>query len=323
MSGLGGCLAAASLSEARQVPGKIHRIGVLAPGADSFPWLGQALTEGLKERGYVEGQNIEIERYADNDAARLPALAAELVKARVDVIVTTNVPSTRAAAAATRTIPIVFVALALPVELGFVASLARPGGNITGLTWDIAAETLGKQLELLKQVNPAAKTIAAFRNPANLGPQAMATYSTALENAAKLLGVRLRFVDISTPADVDRALEILARERPDGILIGGNAASVQRRKEIAAFSIQHRIPTVHNSRTFVDDGALLSYGPNMADIYRRAGSYIDRILKGSRAGDLPVEQPNKYDLAVNLRTAKAVGWKIPQSIILRADHVIS
>ena len=315
---------APSSSRAQQAPGKVYRIGYLVPGLpNAFPSLGQAFMQGLQERGYVEGQNVEVDRrYAGDQAERFSALAAELVKAGVDVIVTTNVPSTQAAASATRTIPIVFIALALPVELGIVPNLARPGGNITGLSWDVAAETLGKQLELLKQVNPEARTIAAFRNPANLGPQAMTTYTKALEAGAKGLGVRLRLVDVSRPEDVDRALDLLARERPDGLLIGANAASIQRRKEIVAFSVQHRVPTVHNSRVFVDDGALLSYGPNMAAIYRRAALYVDKILKGSRPGDLPVEQPTKFDLVVNLRTAKTVGWTIPQSIIARADDVI-
>lgn len=317
-------LLSAPSAVAQQPPAaKVYRIGYLSPWSADFPSLRQALLQGLQERGYVEGHNIQFElRFAQDKPERLPALAAELVQAGVDLIITPNPPSTLAAAHATRTIPIVFVAVAIPVELGIVDSLARPGANVTGLSWDVAAETLGKQIELLKQINPDARMLAAFRNPDTLGPQGTAIHSKALEASAQALGMKLRFFDVTRPEDVDAILDTLSRERPDGLFVGANSVTIARRTDIFGFAMKHRIPTIHGARSFVDAGGLISYGASLPDIYRRAGVYVDRILRGARPADLPVEQPARFELAVNLKTAKALGVKIPQSIIVRADHVV-
>ena len=302
---------------------KVYRIGYLIPWSAESPSLRQALLQGLQERGYVEGRNIQFERrFAEDKPERLPALAAELVQLGVDIILTPTPPATQAAARATQAVPIVFVGVAIPVELGIVASLARPGGNVTGLTWDVAADTLGKQIELLKQINPEARSLAAFRNPDGLGPAGTAIHSRALEATAQALGMKLRFFDVTRPEEVDGILDVLTRERPDGLFVGANSVTVARRKDILGFAVKQRIPTIHGARFFVDEGGLISYGSNLSDIYRRAGAYIDRVLKGARPADLPVEQPARLELAVNLRTAKALGVKIPQSIIVRADHVV-
>jgi putative ABC transport system substrate-binding protein len=273
----------------------------------------------LRELGYVEGQNLTVEyRWGDGDAARLPALAAELVRLRVDVLVATSNPAILAATQATRSIPIVFTASSDPVATGLVASLAHPGGNVTGLSL-VTPELSGKRLQLLREALPQLTRVALLWDAGHVG---MADRVRETETAARQLGVTLRVEWVQDPAGLDRAFAALAQARPDAFLTTVEPFTVRHRQRIVDFAAQHRLPAMYEEREFVDAGGLMAYGPSLAANYRRAATYMDKLLRGAKPADLPVEQPTKFELVLNLKTAKALGLTIPQSILLRADEVI-
>jgi putative ABC transport system substrate-binding protein len=323
ISALAGGLLAAPLAAEAQPPEKVPRVGYLNPGSPSDP-LSQrrleAFRQGLRDLGYVEGQNIAIEsRWAEGQYDRYPALAADLVRSKVDVIVAQSGAATQAAQQATRTIPIVMSLVNDPVGSGLVASLARPGGNVTGLTI-ISPDLVGKQLQLLKEVVPEVSRVALLRHPDN---PASAAQLREAEAAARALGVRLQTLEARGPQEIDSAFAAMTRERAGALLIIPDAIFVNQRRQIAELAAKRRLPSIYGGTTgYAEAGGLMVYGPNPLDLKRRAATYVDKILKGAKPGDLPVEQPTKFELVINLKTAKALGLTIPQSLLLRADEVI-
>ena len=302
-------------------PKKVARIGFLAPATRTgYQHHTDAFLQGLRELGYVEGQNIVVEyRWADGNFERLPELAAELVRLNVDVIVAAVTQASLAAKNATGTIPIVMVAVANPVDSGLIASLARPGANITG-TSSMTDEVVGKQLELLKETFPKISQVAALWNPANPVFQAIQRRET--EVTARALGLQLHFLEAGGPDDIERAFAAMAKERTKALLVLIDPVFTSNRKRIADLAAKQRLPTVSGIREYVEAGCLIAYGPSFPDMYRRAAYYVDRILKGTKPADLPVEQPTKFELVINLKTAKQIGLTIPQSVLYRADKVI-
>jgi putative tryptophan/tyrosine transport system substrate-binding protein len=305
-----------------QAPAKVFRIGTLVPGSrpPGADWKQRwAFLQGLRELGWVEGQNIAIEdRWADAKTERLPALAAELVRMKVDLILTLSWPAAVAAKQATSTIPIVIVAAGDPVGTGLVVSLAHPGGNITGLG-DLATELSAKRLELLKEAVPTLSRVAVLWNSADGG---MTLRFRQIQVAAVKLGVTVRPLGIQEPGDFEQAFAAMAQERPDALFVIADPLVTSNRKRILDFTAQNRLPAMYEFKSYADDGGLIAYGPSMPDMLRRGAAYVDKILKGARPSDLPVEQPTRFELVVNLKTAKALGLTIPQSILLRADDVI-
>ena len=300
---------------AAQQPRKVYRIGYLTAGSG----VEEVFRQALRQLGYVEGQNIVIEgRFAERKLERLPDLAAELVRLKVDVIVTITTPGAQAAKNATATIPVVMAGSADPVELGLVASLARPGENISGIT-DQAIELIPKRLELLKESVPKASRVAVVWNSAD---RAMTLRYRQVEAAAQALGVRVQPFGVRDPSDFDGAFSAMNRERPDAIFIISDALTTIHRKRVLDFAATNRLPAMYEDNRYVNDGGLMSYGPSFSDMWPRAAYYVDKILKGARPGDLPVEQPTRYYLIINLKTAKALGLRIPQSVLIRADQVI-
>jgi len=303
-----------------QQPKKVARIGYLIAGTFSgqAPYT-EAFRQGLRDLGYIEGQNIGIDyRYAEEKIERQSALAAELVSLKVDVILTPGATATRSAKGATNTIPIVMAQDPDPVGNGFVASLARPGGNITGLS-SLVAELGGKRLELLKEVVPRLSRVAVLgtsTNPANV-QQLRQT-----ELAAKAIGVRLQFLDVRGPKDIETAFREARKERADAVLLLGGPFFIPQRTKIAELAIKSRLPAIYSRSELVEAGGLMTYGASIPDLYRRAAVYVDKILKGAKPADLPVEQPTKFELVINLKTAKALGLRIPPSIFARATRVI-
>jgi len=318
---LAGSLLAAPLGGGAQQPGRVPRIGWLGgPTRESAQPFVRAFQQGLRDLGWVEGQNIAIEwRFAGGRAERLPDLAAELVRLRVDLIVVPSAPPALAAKNATKTIPLVTVGSGDPVGLGLVASLARPGGNITGLTATVGAEIAGKQLELLKETVPKVSRVAVLWNPATPG-NALALREA--EIAAQALGVGLQPLEARSLDDFDSAFAAMTRQRVGALLVLADVMFTTHRKELADLTAKRRLPAIYGQRQFVDDGGLISYGANILDNFRRAAGYVDKILKGAKPADLPVEQPTKFELVINLKTAKALGLTIPQSLLQRADEVI-
>jgi putative tryptophan/tyrosine transport system substrate-binding protein len=317
-----GVILAPLAAEARQAA-KVARIGILAlTRAAGATHTLEAFLQGLRDLGYVEGRNVVIEyRDAEGKVERLPALAAELVALEVDVIVVAGSPAILPAKQATRTIPIVFTAAADPVASGLVTSLARPGGNVTGLSL-LSAELVGKRLELLTQAVPGVSRVAVLWQP---GGFAERTDRDALKEAgvaARALGVQLQFVEARGPADFDRAFSDMTRARAGALSVLGSAMLFVDRRRLVALAAKNRLPAVYPLRDFVDAGGLMAYGPNIADLYRRAATYVDKILEGAKPADLPVEQPTKFELVINLKIAKALGLTIPQTVLLRADEVI-
>ena len=308
---------ARSIAEA-QPAAKVYRIGILlVPTAETVAPSVRALTEGLRDLGYVEGRNIVFERrYADGRLERLPDLAAELVRLRVDVIVTGSNVHVAAAKRATATIPIVMVAAGDPVGAGFVASLARPGGNITGLTTEASREIQAKNLTLLKEIVPNLSRVGL------LGQVLSQDNFAALEAAAPQLNVALEVVDIRSPDDFERAFATMVGKRVGAVIVGGGPLTYMRRQQIADFALKYRLPAIQVLNEFAEAGLLMTYGPNLPDMYRRAASYVAKILGGAKPGDLPVEQPTKFELVINLKTARALDLTIPQTVLLRADKVI-
>jgi putative ABC transport system substrate-binding protein len=312
-------LTLAPLAAEAQQAGKIWRIGILSGASPASQGNLAALLQGLREAGLVEGRNAVFEiRYSEGRTERFPTLAAELVTLQVDVLVATGTPAAVAAKQATSTVPIVMVAASDPVGARLVASLAHPGGNITGLSL-LAPELSAKRLDLLTQVVSPLTRVAV---PWNLDNEGMALRFRETQTASRVLGVSIQSVGVRTPGDFDGAFATITRERPQGLLVMADTVTLGQRKRTADFAASHRIPAIYEQRDFVDVGGLMSYGIDIADHYRRAASVVDRVLKGTKPGDLPIEQPTKFELVINMKTAKAVGLTIPQTLLLRADQVI-
>jgi len=310
---------APSVSSAQQTS-KVYRIGYLSTlGCPIRPEFMGPFRQGLRELGHVEGQNIIIEcRGAAGAADRLSDLAAELVRLKVDVLVAQNTVSALAAKQATKTIPIVMASVGDPVGSGLVTSLARPGGNVTGLSL-LAPDILPKVLQILKEAAPSVSRVAVWMDPTNPG---QTLPDKQMDAAAKSLGVRLERVDVRAAATLNAAFAAALRQREETLFLYPLPIAPRDVQRIAQFAIKNRLPTIAVFPQNVREGMLMSYGPNLAEQYRRVGTYIDKILKGAKPADLPVEQPTKFDLVINLKTAKALGLTIPQSLLQRADEVI-
>ena len=312
-------LAVAVTAEAQQ-PTKVPRIGVLnATSPAAIAARLETFRQGLRELGYVEGKSIVIEdRSAEGKTDRLPELAVELVRLKVDIIFSTGPQSTRAAKEATSTIPIVMGFDNDPIGNGFVASLARPAGNITGLS-TLAPEISGKQLELLKEIVPRLSRVAVFGTSTQPG-SAQALKESEL--AAGTLGVKIQFVDILRPKDIEIAFGAARKERADAGLVLNSPVLFFQRAQMADLAVKSRLPSIYYAADFVEAGGLMTYGVSVTDLYRRAATYVDKILKGAKPGDLPVEQPKKFEFIINLKAAKQIGLTIPPNVLARADKVI-
>jgi putative ABC transport system substrate-binding protein len=305
-----------------QQAAKIARIGYLSLDTATSAGNREAFLQGLRDLGYVEGRNVVIEvRDAEGRNERLPALAAELVALKVDVIVAPSTPGAMAAKQATKTIPVVFTALSDPVTSGLVTSLARPGGNITGVSF-LAPEQVGKRLERLKEAVPGVSRVAVLWQPGDVPETTAKNLLKEAEVAARALGVRVQFVEARGPADFGRAFSEMTKAHADALSVLTSAKFFNERRRLVDLAAKHRLPAVYPWREGADSGGLMSYGPNVADLYRRTAFYVDKILKGAKPGDLPVEQPTKFELVINLKTAKALGLTIPPSLLQRADQVI-
>jgi putative ABC transport system substrate-binding protein len=320
LTSLAGALAAPLGTEAQQ-PGKVPRVGWLSPGsATSDETFLASFRDALRELGWVVGTNIAIEsRRAEGRFERLPDLAAELVRLKVDVIVTVVTQASLAAKHATQTIPIVMVGVGDPLGSGLVASLARPGENVTGPS-SMLADLSGKQLALLKETVPKASPVAVLWNPANPVWQAAALRET--EVAARALGLRLQLLQARGPDELEGAFAAMTRERAGALFVPADIILVRDAQRIAALAASHRLPAIYGFREHTVAGGLMSYAADFAFMFRRAATYADKILKGAKPGDLPVEQPTKFELVINLKTAKALGLTIPASVLARADQVI-
>jgi putative ABC transport system substrate-binding protein len=318
---VGALLKAPFAAEAQQAA-KVARVGYLAANLTASPHLREAFLQGLRDLGYVEGRNVVIEyRDAEGKYERFPALAAELVALKVDVIVVTSTPAAVAVKQATRTIPIVFTWAADPVGSGLVTSLARPGGNVTGSS-QLALDLVGKRLELLKQVVPGASRVAALWHPGDYVERMEKDMLMETDRAARALGLRLQVVEARGREDFERAFSEMTRASADAVTVLSTNIFFIERRRIVDLAAKHRLPAVYQSRENVDAGGLMSYGPSVGDLHRRAATYVDKILKGAKPADLPVEQPTKFELVINLKTAKALGLTIPPSVLGRADEII-
>jgi putative ABC transport system substrate-binding protein len=317
---LSAMLSALCFSAEAQQATKISRIGFLsAPSPSAVSARAEAFRQGLRDLGYVEGKDIAIEyRYAEGKLDRFPVLAAELVRLKVDVIVTGTSAGTRSAKEATATIPIVMAQDGDPVGNGFVASLARPGGNITGLS-SLAPEISGKRLELLKEIGPKFSRIAVFGNSASPGTAQSLKES---ELAAGAFGVHLQYLDVRNPKDIETAFSAANKGRADAVLVLASPVFNVQRKQIIDLAVKSRLPVIYYAPEWVQDGGLMSYGVSYTDMYRRAATYVDKILKGTKPADLPVEQPKKFEFIINLKAAKQIGLTIPPNVLARADKVI-
>ena len=316
-------LASTSQRAGAQAPGRVRHIGFLnlrsAPNE-----FDAAFRDAMRALGYVEGRTIGIDdRWAAGSEQRAEAFAAELVGRNVEVIVTATTAGIRAAMRATKKIPIVMAASSDPVGAGLVASLAHPGGNVTGLSL-VSTDTGAKRLQLLREVVPSATRIAVLLNRATAGPgeQVNLLLIEQLEAASRQMGLSLTVTYLSSGAEIASAFAAMQRERAQALIVQAGPVTIDNRARIVELAAQHRLPALYEVEGFVDAGGLLSYGPSIVDMYRRAALYVDRILKGAKPADLPVELPNKFDLVVNLKTAKALGITIPQSLLLRADRAI-
>jgi putative ABC transport system substrate-binding protein len=314
-------LLAAPLAAAAQQPTTVYRIGWLFPAARPqrpAPPL-EAFREGMRALGYVEGQNLVMEyRWAEWRYERLPALAAELVRLPVDVLMVPNTPAALAAKDATTTLPIVMVSVHDPLSSGLVASLARPGGNITGLS-NLSPALIGKQLEFLKDVLPTVSRVAVLWNPANTGHPLMLHEADV---AAQALGLQLQRLEAGDPDALASAFAALTNAPAGALLVLGDVMFLQNRRRLAELAATSRLPTIHDTREYVEAGGLLGYGLSILDQWRRAATYVDKILQGAKPGDLPVEQPMKFELVLNLKTAKALGITFPPTLLVLADEVI-
>ena len=312
----------APLASFAQQPARIARVGFLHPASPQGGWEMrlQVFRDGLRELGYVEGKNLQLEvRWGEGKLERLPTLAAELVQLKVDVIVAASSPSVVAASQATRTIPIVMPLSSDPVGDGLVASLARPGGNITGLS--VMSPELGeKRIQLLKEMFPkVSHAMAVLWNPDYVGMRARFEQARV---AAPAVGLTVRSVEVRDTRDLDAAFATIIHEHPEALLLLVDPLTLSQRSRIVEFAAEQRLPAIYETRDFVDVGGLISYGPNGLELFRRAATYVDKILKGAKPADLPIEQPTKFELVINMKAAKALGIKFPDSILLRADAVI-
>jgi len=302
-----------------QKPPRVQRVGLLmmtTPAAAAH--ISTAFTQALRELGYVEGRDVVFEyRWAEGKPERVPALAAELVRLKVDLIVASGLSAAEAARAASATIPIVFANVGDPVGSGLVRSLARPGGNTTGLSTELTTDIRAKQLQLLKEAVPGLARVALLRWAALADAPVWREY----EEAGRTLGVKVGFVDVKTVDDLDRAFGTIGRERT-ALLVPGNPVFFTERRRIVALTLQHRLPGMFSTREFTQAGGLMSYSARLTDQFRRAAMYTDKILRGAKPADLPVEQPTEFELAINLRTAKALKLTLPQTLLVRADEVI-
>lgn len=311
-------LAIGTLPAGAQQPTKVPRIGVLISGSPTtHRFMADAFRQDLRELGHIEGQNISLEyRWAEGKLDRLPDLAAELVRLKVDVIVVGGTTAVRAAKQATSTIPIVVFGAGNLVGAGLVASLARPGGNITG-THDLSPEVSSKRLELLKETVPKLSRVAVLRNTA-----ASASELREIEAAARTFGMQLQLLEVRTPDEFQGAYAAMIRQRADALVIVMDSFTLFHRRKLVDLSVKSRLPMVCEASEFASDGCLIAYGPDRLDAIRKAAGFVDRILKGAKPADLPIDQPTKFHLVINLKTAKALGVTIPQSLLARADHII-
>ena len=321
------CLVSALLvvagAAAAQQPAKVYRIGYLSAGSATTTYTrpAEALRQGLRELGWVDGRNLAIEyRYAEGHADRLPALAEELVRLKVDVIVASPTPSALAAKNATPTIPVVGLGLAQPVAVGRVESLARPGGNVTGLTYGADTDIAGKQLQLLKEVVPGVRRVAVLYNPA--GSPVTPLILESIRNAARSLDLPLVMLEARGPAHFDAAFAAMVRERAGALLLTGDSMFFVHRARLAELAAKHRLPSMSTQWQWVEAGGLVSYGPSLTHEWRRGATYVDKILRGARPADLPIEEPTKFEFVVNLRTARALGVVLPPAVLRRADEVL-
>jgi putative ABC transport system substrate-binding protein len=317
---LGGAMACWSLAARAQQTARLPSIGFLTAGilGEGNPGL-QALRESLRQLGWVEGKTIVINyRYAENHNDRLPKLAAELVHLNVDVIVAAGTLAPLAAKRATTTIPIVMTSAGDPLETGLVASLARPGGNVTGLSL-MMSDVSGKRLELLKELVPRLARVAVLWNSTNPYPKVVFKET---QDAARTLGIDVQSLGVKDPADLAAAFGLVRQKRPDGFLTIDDPFTVSQLNQILDFAAANRLPAIYGLEEFAEAGGLMSYGASVPDLYRRAAAYVDKILRGAKPGELPVEQPTKFDLVINLKTAKALGLSVPQTLLVTADHVI-
>jgi len=309
------------LAAKAQPAGKVYRIGFLGgTSRTANADMTNAFSQGLRELGYVEGQNVAIEyRYAEGKYERFPDFMNELVRLKVDVIVVVPTAAALAAKNATGTIPIVTVAVFDPIESGLVASLARPGTNVTGLTLIAGAEIVGKYLELLKESLPKVSRVAVLWNPANAAHPSLVREA---ESSARTLGLQLQLAGVRGPDEVDNALAAMARERVGALMVLPDSMFVAERTRLAELATKHRLPAMYGLRLHAEAGGLMAYSANLPDSARRAAAFVDRILKGAKPADLPVERPTKFELVINLKTAKALGLTIPPAVLARADEVI-
>jgi len=317
---LGSMLFALCFSVEAQQPGRAHRIAFLGgSSASAYASFVEAFQQQLRDLGYIEGKSSVIEyRYGDGKLARLPELAAELVHLGVDVIVVSGAQAISQVKSATRTIPVVMTTIEDPVAMGIVDSLARPGGNITGLT-NLAPELSGKRLELLQEAFPKASRIAVMWPPDATG--AIVTFKET-EAAARSLGVPLQALEVRSPKDFDNAFRAAKAERAGALIVLQSALTNAHRKLIMDLALKNRLPTMCTQKEYIEAGGLMSYGVDTRDLYRRAAVYVDKILKGTKPADLPVEQPKKFEFIINLKTAKQIGVTIPPNVLARADKVI-
>jgi putative ABC transport system substrate-binding protein len=315
-------LAAVTLAAHAQPAPKVHRVAFVASTSPvsellTFNPAARGFADGLRERGYVEGKNVHIDwRSAEGRFERFPEIMRELVSAKVEVIVTVTNPMTKAAKDATRTIPIVMAASTIPVEDGLITSLARPGGNVTGLTLDAGPEILGKRLQLLRELLPHANRVAV------LGFESGLEWWAREQAEGRATNTNLIFLEPG-PTKYAESFSAIARERPDALLVAASAANYGNRRLIAQLAAKHGVPAVYPARDYVFDAdGLMSYGPDIRDIFHRAAGYVDRILKGAKPADLPVERPTRFELVINLKAAKAIGMSISNSLLIQADHIV-
>jgi putative tryptophan/tyrosine transport system substrate-binding protein len=301
-----------------QQQGKVWRVGILSPTSASLSSSNtNAFLKGMRELGYIEGRNLVVElRFADGQLERLSGLAAELVQLKVDVIVAAGSPAISAAQKATITIPIVMTSAGDPVRGGFVKSLARPGGNITGLS-NMSGEVGAKLLDLLRSVVPKLSRVAMLTPSTTYG-----AISKGVQAAAQKAGVKTLVAEVSTPQEIENAFSMMVQEKADAVIVGSPTVFAPQHRQIAELALKYRMPSMFQDRVTLEDGGLLSYGQKFTDFYERCATYVDKILKGAKPGDLPVEQPVSFELVVNLKTAQALGLTIPQSLLVRADEVI-
>ena len=310
-------LALPALAHAQTQP-KIPRIGILRAGAPPDSFL-NVFVQGLRDLGYIDGKNVRLEiRFAEGKVERIPDLATELVRLKVDAVYAQSTPVILALKQATKTIPIVFYSTSDPIGMGFVASLARPGGNITGVTL-MASDLWPKRLEILKEIAPKASRVAMLWNKSNAG---MALEAKATEEVAGPLGLALQDHGIKDADDLEGVFGVISKDRPDGFLALMDPILNANRKRILDFLIRNRLPAIFENKEWVEDGGLISYGPDFSDAVRRAAALTDKVLKGTKPVDIPVEQPTKFEMVINLKTAKQIGLTIPPNVLARADRVI-